>query len=142
MNDHIIHNICTYLHYNEFISCFETVDSNTYLYELMKNGHIYKSNKVINNFMIKSMYIKKKNTMKLNTMDWLSSPYVSSKDISLYYFFSYPNKLVNEWYKINIPWKKRIIQKYSYIDNEIINKYDLFYLQKQMSKNDIIAIGW
>ena len=68
--------------------------------------------------------------------------------MALFYFFYYENININGYFNISAEWKKNIINKYNSNEenknsNKInYNKFDLFYLLKKMTIEEINSVGW
>jgi hypothetical protein len=73
---------------------------------------------------------------------YLNISFLTKKYIS-FYFFKYLNKdHINNWYNINIGWKKKIIDKYKLKKTETPTRLDLYILIKKIPAEDVLSIGW
>lgn len=102
---------------------------------IFKNIHF----NIIIRFMKKICLLKKRIEL-LNNYDRIKTPH----KMALFYFFYYSNLYISNYFNINVEWKKNIIDKYNtanLIKNNY-NKFDLFYLLKKMTIEEINLVGW
>jgi len=73
---------------------------------------------------------------------YLNISFLTKKYIS-FYFFKYLNKdHINNWYNINIGWKKEIVDKYKLKKTDTPTRLDLYLLIKKIPAEDVLSIGW
>lgn len=68
----------------------------------------------------------------------------STRKNTALFFFRYINNddHINNWYNINIEWKKKIIDKYKIKKTDAPTRLDLYILIKKIPVEDVLSIGW
>jgi hypothetical protein len=73
---------------------------------------------------------------------YLNISFLTKKYVSFYFFKYLDKEHINNWYNINIGWKKKIIDKYKIKKTETPTRLDLYILIKKIPVEDVLSIGW
>jgi hypothetical protein len=114
------------------------------------NGHSYiltRSAKIVTKFMITFVEMRKAICSLRVPIDYFD--FDSTKRAFFYlprfYFFTYETRHVERWHKCgNCAWKKQIMLNYIDVSDfdMMYTRLQLFHLQRRMSRNDIVMIGY
>ncbi len=116
------------------------------------NGHPYilqRSRRIIAKFLIALTEMRKAICSLRVPIDHFDFDFDSTKRAFFYlprfYFFTYELRHVERWHKCgNVPWKKQIMLNYIDVPDfdMMYTRLQLFHLQRRMSRNDIVMIGY
>lgn len=132
------------------IGCYLNIEDNKNMLLLNKNIFSNKSNKqyvskiikyiaynIITKFMKRYTYFSKYTKYRIDSnLDF------TKKMNAVYYFQTYQRKYINDWFNIDISWKKDIIDTYHTNQLTTYTRLDLYNLIKIMSISDVFNIGW
>jgi len=139
--DFIYSRVCDYLNINDNkeLSLVNKKVYNNVLNKKIRRFHIFKrSSELITALM-------RKYTCKIRFVNFYfrNEEKINSKKMNaLIYYRYYEKKHINSWYNIEIPWKKKIIDKYKKNITTSPSRIDLYLLIKMMDIKEVAAIGW
>ena len=60
------------------------------------------------------------------------------------YYFNYPSEFVGTWHSPSSGWKRNVMRRYCTEEqmSRSLSRYELFFIQKEMDEEDILALGW
>jgi hypothetical protein len=132
------------------IGCYLNIEDNKNMLLLNKSIFSNKTNKqyftkiikyiaynIITNFMKRYTYFSK---YTKNNID--SDLKFTKKMNAVYYFQTYQQKYIDDFFNMDIPWKKNIIDTYQTNKLSIYTRLDLYNLIKIMNISDVYNIGW
>ena len=144
-NRDMMYHISTFLPYKDKYN-LSLSEKNIYLMKHILFKIDNKAAKTITSFLRKCKSIFSKIEairIKIETMMFHDiHPITTSKTMALYYFKYYDSIYIKSWYNGLCPSKRILVQ--DFIDTTIQNpsKYDLYRLQRKMSLDAIMKLGW
>ena len=143
----ILRLILLYLDFMDVYTLFHTMKKHhCFLYPIHERMAFYHKKSKIIIRLLRRITTYRKTIQTLDIFDNHEQyPHFAKKIILFQYYFDYDRRYIGSWYINKNNWKDTILERYqrkTRDDSQIVSRYDLFLLQKQMTIDEILMIGW
>ncbi len=151
LSNDVLRIIFLYLDYMDVYTIFDITKKNhCFYYPIHERIAFYRTKSKIVSRFIRRITTYRRTIQELDIdFDILENhdefPHFSKKIILFQYYFEYDRRYIGSWYINKNNWKDTILERYLRKTNDnaqMVSRYDLFLLQKQMTTREILMIGW
>jgi hypothetical protein len=147
LSNDVLRLILDYLDYRDVYTIFDITKKNhCFYYPIHERIAFYRTKSKIITRFLRRMTTYRRTIQDLDIFENHEEfPHFAKKIILFQYYFEYDRRYIGSWYINKNNWKDTILERYLRKTNnnaQMVSRYDLFLLQKQMTTNEILMIGW